>query len=348
MDKFDIYNVFKSNRINFIIKYLPLISLILSNLFIIVIFSNFFKLNFGFNLVLFYLILFIIGMFISIFLLYTTYFISVKSNKNEIFDSINLTHELNIDLWNIFVIILKNIFFNVLNNLFILIIIWTCIFYILYILNIISFYIDFIYFATMITIIGVFSGFFQIYLKSYKEKISLKISNFLFKPINDILTDISFLNFIDYHKEDDCYSDLERFILTEEKLPSSKKGYRPIPYSLIKIVGNSSNKDYFNSLESLIKMKKINNISIEKLDTMYEDYFNNKFEKFKLNIINFDFTETKKYIFSELFFFEDLFVDLIKINISQNHTNSNYNYDKHYSDFQKNCLNYLIEIIFNK
>ena len=266
-----------------------------------------------------------------------------KKNKNI------RTHK--IDFLNSLILLIKYLFFNALNDLFILTIIWAAIFFILYLFKLINPPTDFTNLATIITLIGVLSGFFQFYIKNYKEQVSMKITNSLTQYVIKIIKRISLSDFLK-SLDNGNKKDIQKIISSKEEVKGYLMGFRPKPFTLINMPAMIKDTSIFDNIDYLVEEKLVNGIQLDisKLNELYKKYFEEKLKKFKEEIKEKDFIETRKLLFSNLIFFDEVIADLEKINLEYSQGDEEKEpegFREHYEKFSYDCFYYMLDVLLN-
>lgn len=335
----------------FLFNLLPIVSFILANVGIFLIFNYFlnkqplisFQFQYSLNPFILYLI---VGLFLSFIILKTTYFFKfqkkheictplesqdVEENKNPALPKTKKGHSI-FFFWNVMLVGLRFLFFNLLNDLFILTIFWISLFFILYFipftfgLIILPPNFNFSNFVSVFTLIGIVSGFFQIYVSSHKDTVTKKVNDVMGKYVQKSMNTISFSDFYGYvDKKDTTFASQFLKPLLEDEDNIMKKIIKAVAtgeHLRGKLHLNIFSPHDFNSiqkfeiLEYTLKIKP-NREEFNKLNQFYQDYFLLKYEEYKKDLDKKDvedFQDIKKIILTNITFFDELFTDYSKIN----------------------------------
>jgi hypothetical protein len=342
-------NLINNKLLRGIIKFAPIGSLIIANFFVLVIFSHFF--NLPLNNWIFWVI-FLVGFLFSLITVRTNYILHWKSKEkqkeNKLEEPVKTPK---IGMLNSLILLIKNLFFNILNDLFILTIIWTVIFAVPYLFGLINAPQNFINFATIITLMGVLSGFFQFYIKNYKEQVSMKIAKSVSQYISGIIKKISFSDFLKNLDKGDKEK-IQKIFSGKNNTQWQMAGFRDKNVTFINMPFQVKDTSTFDNIDYLIEENMVKDVDInfDKLNNLYEIYFKNKFNKFKEEIDEKDLIEVRKLLFSHLIFFDEVLADLEKINLEfdpQEDSEKPKGFREHYEKFSYNCVYYMLDLMLN-
>jgi prepilin signal peptidase PulO-like enzyme (type II secretory pathway) len=351
-------NLIKHKQITKFIKIAPIISLLITNFIVLFIFSYFFSLKTN---SVFFWVLFLIGFLFSLITIRTNYVLFLK--KSNILFWKNNKKDRNkgnkktrapkvpeIGLLSSLILLIRNMFFNILNDSFILIIIWIFIFSLFYILHLIKLPTNFSFqrFAISITLIGVLSGFFQFYIKNYKELVSMKIANSISKYLINVVKKISLNDFLN-SLDDKNKEKIHKIISKKEELKTYLKGFKHRTFTFIDFPFSLSDTSFFDTFDYLVKTEEIKDIKWTDLNGLYKNYFGNKFNEFKKEIDEKDLIGIRKLLFSNLIFFDEVVADLEKITFEfvQEENKDPKGFKERYERFTSNCVYYMLDILLN-
>jgi len=395
----DFLNLINSKLIKAIIRFLPFVSLLITNFIILLIFSYFFNIPIG-NL--YFWALFVIGFLFSLLTIKTNYILywktkegirnrivslikSLVSKKDKKIEEKNKKNESNgipkIGFLNSIILLIKNLYFNILNDFFILTIIWISLISFFYILNFIEIPNNFNFqnFATTITLIGVLSGFFQYYIKNYREQVSMKIADSISKYLSSIVKKINFKDFMsflkdlydndnkiqEWFKNKNCHNissqkknikslidRINKIILDEDTKKKKQNQIGGITYIHQTFLSFKIDASYlFDYLDYYKEFKKQNGESFNKqlLEECYKVYFERKLEEFKEKLNKEDLTEIRKIIFSSIFFFDEVFANLEKTLLEFRSLEKEElgDFRDFYNRFTYDCINYMLNVLLN-
>jgi len=341
-----------------IIKILSLVSLFIANVIVLSIFSYFFDIPL--KRWYFWIPLLLVGFLFSLITIKTNYVFCWKirdkqqGNKNTKEESVKIPkirHQIsNIGLPNFLILLIRFFFFNILNDLFILIIIWIIIFAIIFLLGLIGSPNNFTNLATTITLIGVLSGFFQFYIKNYKEDVSMNINNSLSRYITKTIDKISLIDFLK-SLDGENKEDIQKIVSSKEKVICSffNPNNRKRPFTLINMPALINDVSIFYNIEYLVEEKLVKGIGLDsgKLNTLYKTYFEKKFNKFKTDIDKKDFIGIRKLLFSNLIFLDETIAGLEAINLEYDKEKEPEGFKEHYDKFYYDCCYYLLDFMLN-
>ncbi len=246
-----------------------------------------------------------------------------KNSIKETYPNIIKSPNLKIIL-KIIIVFIRFLFFNILKEIFILSIIWSGILFFLFVFGVISLKTSPQIILSVLTVLGVLSGFFNIYIKNYKETLFLRLNRIL-KNYFDRIIEINFLDFIYYleekkseEKNKECIDSLKKIILRKNSVSMRELGFR---HSIIHISIPYKIEDLrvFREVDFLIKEKemtkdfKCNKNQIKKY---YENYFNDKLNSFKKKINNMNLERIRSVFLFSIFFSEDIYLDLEDVNLN--------------------------------
>jgi len=392
-------NLIDSKLTRTFIKYLPLVSLLITNFIVFLIFSHFFAIRMK---SLFFWVLLSVGFIFSLIVLRTNYvlfttlndiikslFYKIKSflskiKKNKIKGKKDKKLKLNkitsktikIGLGNATYVIIKNLYFNILNDSFILAIIWTSVFGLVYLLNPskIPNNFNFQNFATTITLVGVLSGFFQFYIKNYKEQVSKKVADSISKYLINEINKINFKDFMLFMKNLDENEIKNYFNLSnKERQKNNKlKHLKTLTKRINKIIldeDRAKKNRTFQGIKCIHQIflsfkiepsylfdyldyyKEFKEESLNKqwLKESYNAYFKKKYKDFKKQINKEDLMEIRKLLFSSIFFFDEIQADLEKStldfkDIQKKELND---FRDFYKKFTYDCVYYMLDALLN-
>jgi hypothetical protein len=355
-----------------LIEYLPLISFLIANYFILKIFDYF--LNFyQFTILIIppeftFWVYFLIGVPFSLFLIKTNFMMKIKTSGEDFLKFlincikffINFGSKMrkltsNWNLFDIFLMSIRNLFFNILNDLFILTIFWASFFTILYCFGELPFPKDFVFtsFFEAISVIGILSGFFQFYTTEYKKQSTDLIQSFTKSQLK-ILQEITVEDFFDflYRKgEEKLAEKISDKVLKTDKVFSDiihHSGFRPQQINLYSI----PSQGYSNSLSTfqIIDMHAtvFKEINKAQLNRYYDEYFSEKLYQFKMKFDSYEIGEMRKMIFSTIVFSDEVLSSLSKVIIDfPDETESPKNFSVFYQRFTVDCLNVLLDKLMN-
>ncbi len=167
-------------------------------------------------------------------------------------------------------------------------------------------------FTSIISALGILSGFFQYYLKNYKENMFDKIINYLVEQVSKFKNEITFGQFLRFIQDKDknfyseiiSYSRINPLEPTFKVLRETRSGKDVL--NLIFNVFNADDRIYLTLIETSDKLDK------EKLRRYYASFFEEKGEKIKRELNKLPFTEIRKTVFSDIVFFDEVFTEFIK------------------------------------
>lgn len=346
------FGLVNHNLLRNIIRFAPIASLLLTSFIVLLIFSYFFEISLqGY----YFWVLFAIGFVFSLITIRTNYVLHWKSNKKTGKDKKEDSEKVGIPkigVLNSLVLLIKNLFFNILNDLFILTIIWTAIFSILFVSGLLNVPSDFEFtnFATTITLIGVLAGFFQFYIKNYKEQVSQKIANSLSQYVVSIIRKISLSDFLKNIDENDK-KDIQKIVSSKDELKGHLMGFRSKSFTYINMPFMMQDTSTFENIEYLVEENLVKgvNLNFQKLNELYKKYFDGKLKKFKEEIDEKDLIETRKLLFSHLIFFDEVLADLEKINLeyTPDEKGEPEGFKEHYEKFSYDCVYYMLDLLLN-
>lgn len=354
-----------------LIEYLPLISFIISNFFILKIFDHFFNLNqfsiFSLPPHYTFWIYFLVGVTFSLLIIKTNFVIRIKNGIGDLFAFLKnsgsvireITKKKKLHAWkvtDIFLMSLRNLFFNVLNDLFILTIFWVSFFSILYFVGKLPLPSNFNFspFFEAIGAIGILSGFFQFYTDSYKKQ-SAELIKSLTKKQLKILEEVSmddFLVFLERKgKRDDAEKIANKIVNTDKVLSEvmSYPGFRNTPITVYNLpsMGYSNSLSMFQILDVYASAFS-SEISKEQLNEYYKEYFSEKLKQYKNDSESTEIAEMRKLIFSTIVFSDEILSSLTKMDIDfPNDEKPPENFLEFYQKFSFSCLNVLLDKLMN-
>lgn len=357
----------KSQWIKGFIRYLPLLSLALTNIILLIIARHFFRFYsfslFNRDISLSWLFL-VIGIFLSIVLVRTKYVLHFKEDTKKKQDApierVSSQGEvIKTDkgvIWNTACIFIKSLFFNILNDMLITSIFWVGFGSGLYAVGLMdvqqTFKLD--TFVAAITILGILAGFFQFYIQNYKSEVSASIIKSITNYIQMATRDITFkdfVGFIDSKKNNKDYESLfsriNKIILDEEKI----KNNRLPNVKIIQQIALSFKTDPFSLFDYLDYYKefgKSDSLNKQHLKRAYEDYFAKKLTEFKESLDKKELIEIKRGIFSSLLFFEEIAANLEELNFDYpEEKEDSIDFRDFYRKFINDCMFYLLDILLN-
>ena len=332
-----------------IIKSLSLVSLLIANFMVLFIFSYFFDII---SVKRWYFwILLVVGFLFSLVTIKTNYVFRWKikdkqqGNKDKKEESVKIPK---IGYLNILILLIRFFFFNILNDLFILIIIWIIIFAIILLFGLVGSPNNFTNLATTITLIGVLSGFFQFYIKNYKEHVSMNINNSLSRYIAKTINKISLSDFLK-SLDSENKEDIQKIVSSKEEVKYFLMGFRPKPFTLINMPATIKDISIFDNIDYLVEEELVKGIQLdsEKLNKLYKTYFEEKFKKFKEEIDEKDFIGIKKLLFSNLIFLDEISADLETIKLEYDEEKELEGFRERYEKFSYDCHYYILDFMLN-
>ena len=350
-EKYYLSELINHRLIRFIIKLAPLLSLIITNFIASLIFSYFFKVTIK---DFYFWILFTVSFLFSLIIIKTNYILHFKKEDKKLKKENKKTESFktpNLGLFNSTVILIKNLFFNMLNDLFILTVIWTAIIFVLYSFGLVSAPNNFTNLATVLTLIGVLSGFFQLYIKNYKEQVFLNMTDSLTQYLINSIKKISLADFLDNIKEKDKKDKIKRILSDKVELKSRIPGFRPSPTTVVCMPFIIKDISVFDNIDYLIKEGEIRDkdINWENLNKLYKEYFDKKLEDFKNEVKTKNLVEIRKLIFSHLIFFDEVVANLEKTNLEFSNEDKDKleGFNEHYQKFTYDCIFYVLDVLLN-
>jgi hypothetical protein len=354
-----------------LIEYLPLISFIISNFFILKIFDHFFCLNqftiFSLPSNFTFWIYFLIGLILSMLIIKTNFVIRIKNGIGDFiafFGELGsffrrITKKKKLHSWkltDIFLMSIRNLFFNVLNDLFILTIFWVSFFCILFFFGKLPLPTDFDFspFFEAIGAIGILSGFFQIYTDSFKKQTTELIQSFTKKQLK-ILEEVSMDDFLAFlgqkGKREDAEKIANKIVNTDKVLSEvmSYPGFRNTPITVYNLpsLGYSSSMSMFQILDVYVSAFP-SEISKEQLNKYYDEYFSAKLKQYRDESKSSDIAEMQKLIFSTIVFSDEVLSSLTKVDIDFPEDDKvPENFIEFYKKFSFSCINVLLDKLMN-
>ena len=230
--------------------------------------------------------------------------------------------------WDVFLMGCRNLFFNILNDIFILTIFWASFFTLLYFMGIITLPNPFVFtkFAEAIGVIGILSGFYQIYTEKYRDQSKDLMSSFT-KGQLKIIQEVSMDDFLDYLKrtnEQSIITQIKDILFSGEKLvnehllrpgaggsrSTSQINFYGLPS--LGLTDTMSSFQYLDAYSALFpdKLKK------EHLNHIYSGYFKEKISRFEKskdadNIIQ----EMRKSLVSTIIYSDEVLASISKFDV---------------------------------
>lgn len=341
---------------------IQIVSFLIANIGIIIILNHYFQLDFTI-----YILTVVFGIFFSLVIIKTYYFLDLPSAKERI---INFIRDLikrpqfrdierpSVNIFEIAGFALRNLFFNLLNDSFIVLIYWMFVFTILIWLHITKIPDPFTDFAEAISSIGIVSGLFQIYIKDYKEKSSDLIKSIIEEKMS-ILSTISlkdFEIFLIQKNKDQFVKAIQNIIkqkdvLSQETIDSYKSLGRERYILSIhnihvpRIIDSNSINGF---IEFEMHLGRDNSFNIKELHFQYQDYLEMKRTAFKSKITEKNIAELRKILFSMIIFSDEITTSLMRFSTGMpKKLESPTTFIEFYSNFQRECINDLLYLILS-
>jgi len=291
------------------INFYEKVSFITANLVIFIIFCKIFEITYSENfylMLILYCAVFVGGLFLSAILIKTKWFLYHKSSSDK--------HE---EVWDFGIgnaplrykipAYLHFSFFNILNDLFLVIIVWVAYIGFLTLIGLVILISPPTYFFGVVSVIGIFAGLFQFYLQYYREKITNQIMSSFSQNFKNILSKISYAEFLKYIKNKNftLYEKIvdkkrEKFIGGYPilmRLERSRKLAIALPYK--------PDEDYEIKITEMI-LDELRDDYKEKYMKLCEEFFKEKLEDIKKDLKKLDLTPIKREILGNLYLYEEL------------------------------------------
>jgi len=203
------------------------------------------------------------------------------------------------------------------------------------------------------SLIGIFSGLYQFYLKNYKEKMSDKTTKALGNYIANYVKKVSLWDFLTILGEEGNNLEKVRRLLYLEKNRGVPDGSFRGNFYVVQVPTYFDSSGFFH-IEDFIKFKENPSITQKDLNKLYEKYFDLKFEDFKKKLRSEDLGQIKKVILSSIIFFDEVLATINKLNLQDPKSKKEDPEDKekhfidYYENFQQDCMNYVVNLILNK
>jgi len=331
-----------NNLIMLFIKIVPIIGFIISTFLVVIVFNYFFNLG---NVIWIYGI---VGFLLSILIIKSNYVFSLFSKQEKSPDN-DEEKSLNYGALKVIIVMLKTLFFNVMNDLFILTLFWTILFGIAYLAEILSLpsSFDFNILISVITLLGILSGFFQFYIENYKKQVTDKINSVIIEYLRKAIRDVSMDYFARICDEEPKYKEvLKRIgnIITDQDSKTVKGAPTIKSIMNLQLSLNADTHALFHFLEAYAEFSKENSLNRENLISMYEYYFKKKFEQYKTDINNEDFAEVSDTIFASILFFDEILASIIQANFELSSDKDKLDrFDAFHNNFAEDCVYYALD-----
>jgi len=352
----NMFELAKLKPIRLTIKIFPLISIFLSS------FLVFYLINFAFN-IQHYFLTYIFGTFVIILITKSDLFLKFKQkdleknkSKFKFRETLTSLHEIirrfriDIGFRNGSLLSVRLVLFNILNDLFMITIIWTALFGASSLIFSTSINGDLL--VRTLTILGIFAGIFQYYIseskRNYSNKLESSISNYVKEHI---ALDISIRDFLkECEKNKDLYNRMKKILFDEVEKKKNKKIYdKRIQFvNNINLSLNMNASLFFQYIELYEEFAKEGSKNKAELLNAYENFFKNKFTNFKEKVKKEDFSDLKKQLYSGIFFFNDVLMDIYKMDFTLSESNEpeeKSNFNEFYIKFAKDCTTHLVSFI---
>jgi len=293
---------------------------------------------------------FVVGLFGAIIFIKTNLLIissDTKKQKPGVSELKNLTKRLKVGKWNAILIVLRLFYFNILNDLFMVLIIWVSFFSLIVMLGAITIKENtFQDLANVVGIIGILSGLFQIYIQSYREQFSKKMSLGLVSYFQKISKKSTFADFLEHVKKENnaFYNEIDKKLRETEfsHIYSIFRAQRS-GHNVTNITLNvSATDDTLVSRALELSMK--NKDEQKTLKSEYAKFFQKKDVEISKEIDEFDVDELRKIFLPNVLFFDETVVEMIK---------SNYELDddtglEQYADYRTDHINRMVNHLINR
>lgn len=352
-----------------IITIMQIIAIILANFTILVLFSKFFIFDRGF------IIYSIICFLVSFLLLKSDMFFwfgkdhlnNAKKGKNLINSSNkkisdNFKIEMGLikyNLWNALLILFRTLFFNLMDYFFIVIVMWLALLGPFYYIGIITplagFSIEI--FSEILTVIGIISGFLQIYITQLKNSIIQKITNSIIEYINLSTSDISFIDFMHYLKkanpsDSSLFNRVRNIIFGSDSSSSIRNGYREkIRERYFYSLSGDPLLYLFSYLDAYEEFDEEKSKNSEELQRYYNTYFKDKLEDFKSKVeANFsEINRIKRILYANIPLLSEAMADTAALNLELTEETKNpKKFEEFYNNYRNDCIFILFKQISNK
>lgn len=317
---------------------------------------------------------YVFGFLLTILFIKTKWIINIFQKTEQTVDSTDSENKIkkskiNLDSIKKFllnsILLLRIAVFNIFNEAFILIVFWVLYLFILSIFQLIKYPNDYDFspFFTAVGMIGIISGFFQLYINTYQEKVTSTIEkhliHFTSKYVQTHINPNDFSSYLEdkdyaYRKLIDKFKKIDAEISKDDifELINHQKGFRSPLY--LQISNTYSNKDTFSKFNNFdIEAENYTDKEKETLNEMYKKYFKHKRDEFVSYIEKHDgFKELNSLLLPSIIFFDEMNVNLYRLNSlldnpSVSSTNKHKRFSEHYNDFFINCYLELIGIILD-
>lgn len=355
---------FIKNPLSMVFFYdLQIVSFLLANIAILFILNYYFQLS-----QIVYIFTAIFGIFLSVIIIKTYYFLDISSAKDRFMDlgryllkrpKFQDVEKPSINIIEFIGFTFRNIFFNLLNDSFIVLIYWIFTFTILIWIQIAKIPENFTEFAEVMALVGIISGLFQIYIKDYKQNSSNMIKSIIEEKMS-IINSISLKDFQIFliKKNKENFVKVIQKIIQEKDIISQEtlEAYRSIGREKIalsvhnihvpRMIDSNSINGFFE-LEMYIDRDQ--NVNIRELHYQYEDYLDEKRNLFKSKITEKNISELRKILFSMIIFSDEITISLLRVSSGiPRKTNTPTTFVEFYSNFQRECVYDLLHLVMLK
>lgn len=203
---------------------------------------------------------------------------------------------------------------------------------------------------SVLTILGIFGGFFQFYIKYQRRIITEKIQHSFSNYIKKNISNVTFQSFLKYMSENsngkkDLLNRIKKIMFDRVEKPNNKKPHlRDI--NNINLSFNMNQMLLFQYLEMYGEFGNDSSLNKSMLIESYKNYFDMEYKKFKKELNKENFDELKKMIFSGIFFFEEIVSDLYSSDLNMfdlDKTPSSF--QDFYSEYAIKCTSYMMDDI---
>lgn len=261
------------------------------------------------------------------------------------------------NFWNAILIFFRILFFNLMDEIFIVIVIWLAFLGPFYFLNWVSLVNNFSIttFSEIMAVIGIISGFLQIYINQLKNNIIQKVTNAIIQYIKLSTLDISFTDFLHYLKNTSpqdlsLYHRIKEIIFGLDSITRFGGRREKITERYFYSLSGDELLYLFSYLDSYEEFEEKESGNSRKLQEYYERYFKEKLDKFKLKVKTnaFEINNIKRILYTNIQMLSEAMTDAVTINISEiKETKNPKTFEEFYSNYTENCITLLLEEITN-
>jgi len=205
--------------------------------------------------------------------------------------------------------------------------------------------------VSLMTLIGILSGFFQLYIENYRKQVTDKINGVIIEYLRKAIKDVSLDDLIKICRSEQKYSELiSRIgkIITDQDKGNNKNNPTLKSIMTVQLSLNEDVHALFHFLEAYAELAQEKSLNRQKLNDMYEFYFKEKFAQYKKEFDDEDFSEVSDTVFASIIFFDEILANIVNANFQLASGDETLNsFESYHRNFGQECVFYALDRILH-